>query len=156
MGITLCPGETGGKYEINANELVNIFKLTDFSAKNKDATKYGTVVWSKNEIKQLLASLVLPQNSALSVVIVEILPQITNIREHVSGLGKPGIAGSTSTLVATENAAEFNRIVDEERENVNVARASIKVRSPVSDELGHHRILRTSPLTEVPEICVKK
>jgi hypothetical protein len=25
--------------------------------------------------------------------------------------------------------------------------------SPLSDELGHHRLLRTSPLTEVPEVC---
>ena len=25
--------------------------------------------------------------------------------------------------------------------------------SPVNEELGHHRILRTSPLTEVPFVC---
>lgn len=144
------------KYEINATELTNIFKLTDYSTKNKDATKYGTVVWSNNEIKQLLASLGLPLDSALSVVVVEILPQITNIREHISGLGKPRVAGSASTFVAAENTAEFNRIVDEERENISTLKASVKVRSPVSDELGHHRILRTSPLTEVPDICVKE
>ncbi len=143
------------KYELNATELTSVFKLVDFSTKNKDATKYGTVVWSKNEIKQLLTSLGLPENSALSVLVVEILPQITNIRKHISGLGKPRVAGSASTLVAEENTAEFSRIVDEERENVSVLRANVKVSSPVSDELGHHRILRTSPLTEVPDICIK-
>ena len=141
------------KYEVNAVELSNIFKLIDFSTKNKDATKYGTVVWSNNEINQLLACLGLPQGSSLSVLVVEILPQINNIAEHISGLGKPATAETARSFVTKTNMNEFNRMVKNEKDNEIFIRANIKTPSPVSDELGDHRILRTSPLTEVPEIC---
>jgi hypothetical protein len=32
-------------------------------------------------------------------------------------------------------------------------KAAFNRNSPVSEELGHHRVLRVSPLTAVPEIC---
>jgi len=43
-------------------------------------------------------------------------------------------------------ASERIRMLQERRDIVPAS-------SPVSDELGHHRILRTSPLTEVPFVC---
>ena len=140
------------KYEINAANFTNVLKLVDFSTKNKDATKYGTVVWSNNEIAQLLASLGLPRDSALSVLVVETLPKITNIFEHVSRLDKPRVAQATGTLVAEDKQQEFKQRIDA-TENLTFQAAGIKIPSPVSDELGHHRLLRTSPLTEVPDIC---
>jgi hypothetical protein len=74
----------------------------------------------------LLANLGLPLGSSLSVLVVETLPQITNIFEHVS---------HEATALKTRQASD------------------LRSPSPVSDELGHHRLLRTSPLTEVPPVC---
>lgn len=140
------------KYELNATHIKNVLKLVDNTTKNKDAKKYGTTVWSNSEISQLLAALGLPKDSPLSVVVVEILPQITNILDHVSRLDKPATAQATETLVGRDNMAQFNRIVQNNNTS-NAHLATLNQRRPLSDELGHHRILRASPLTEVPKIC---
>ena len=140
------------KYEVNAANVKNFLKLVDFTTKNKDAKKFGTTVWSNSEVTQLLASLGLPKDSPLSIVVVEVLPQVTNIFNHISRLDKPATAQATQTLVAQENVAQFNKIV----ENASTATAQIatlNTPSPLSDELGHHRILRVSPLTAVPDVC---
>ena len=140
------------KHEINAVQFTNVLKLVEFSTKNKDATKFGTVVWNNNEISQLLAILGLPQDAALSVLVVETLPQITNIVEHVSRLDKPKVAEAAGTFVADDRQQEFSqRVYIAEDPAFQAAGANIP--SPVSDELGHHRLLRTSPLTKVPDIC---
>ena len=144
------------RHEIYAAGFTNVLKLVDFSNKNKDATKFGTVVWRNNEISQLLASLGLPEDSPLSVLVVEALPQITNISEHVSRLDKPGIAQAiVNIMVANEGEKEeyYGAIKDINRDRNS---AKFNIPSPVSDELGEHRIMRTSPLTEVPEICANK
>ena len=138
------------KYEINAANFTSVLKLVDFSTKNRDATKYGTAVWSNNEVAKLLASLGLPQDSALSVLVVETLPQISNIFEHVSRLDKPRVAQATGALVAEDKRQEFRQRIDA---SGDLPADGKKISSPISDELGHHRLLRTSPLTEVPEIC---
>ncbi len=140
------------KYEVHTASPNNFLKLVDMSNKNKDSTKYGTAVWSNNEIAQLLSSLGLPQDASLSILVVETLPQITNILEHVSNLEKPKIAQAIGTLVAEDKQQEFKRKI-EENESQAFTTDNIKLSSPVSDELGHHRLLRTSPLTEVPDIC---
>jgi hypothetical protein len=140
------------KYEINVGNVKNVLKLVDYSKKPKDSKKFGTTVWTNNEVNQLLDIYGLPQGSPLSVVVVEILPQITNIFDHVSKLHKPVIANATEKLVAQGNVEEFRKIIHE-AESLSTQRATIKRPSPVSDQLGHHRILRVSPLTEVPEIC---
>lgn len=114
------------KYELNAVSQASVLKLVDFTTKNKDARKYATVVWTQHEVVQLLANLGLPLGSSLSVLVVETLPQITNLFEHVSRLDQRRDADATQT---------------------------IRTPSPVSDELGEHRLLRTSPLTPVPAVC---
>ena len=114
------------KYETSATAVMNVLQLVDFSTKNKDGRKFGTVVWTHNEVEMLLANLGLPLGSSLSVLVVETLPQITNIFEHVS---------HEATELKTRQASD------------------LRSPSPVSDELGHHRLLRTSPLTEVPPVC---
>lgn len=114
------------KYETSATAAMTVLQLVDFSTKNKDGRKYGTVVWTHNEVAMLLANLGLPLGSSLSVLVVETLPQITNIFEHVS---------QGATELQTLQASDLGSP------------------SPVSDELGHHRLLRTSPLTEVPPVC---
>ena len=140
------------KYEVNVANVNNVLKLVDFTTKPKDAKKFGTTVWTNNEVSQLLDIYGLPQGSPLSIVVVEILPQITNIVDHVSKLHKPVISNAIEKLVAQGNLEEFRKIVNE-AESLSVPKATFKRPSPVSDQLGHHRILRVSPLTEVPEIC---
>jgi hypothetical protein len=116
------------KYEIDAGAMAGVLKLVDYSTKNKDATRYGTVVWSRHEVEQLLGHVGLELTSSLSVLVVETLPQITNFYDHFSTQDQSRAADSTV---------------------VSGARRP----SPVSDMLGHHRLLRTSPLTPVPPIC---
>jgi hypothetical protein len=129
-----------------------VFKLASFDQTNKDATKYGTVVWSNQEIRQLLELYGLPADSALSVLVVEMLPNITNIYEHISGLGKDDVNARTREQL---QAAELPGagVSQEKTAQLTMAAVVQEPPSPLSDRLGHHRILRTSPLTEVPFVC---
>ena len=138
------------KYEINATSVTNVLQLVDFSTKNKDGKKYGTVVWTHNEVELLLANLGLPLGSPLSVLVVETLPQITNIFEHVSRLDTPLVASASENLVAAGGQAG---LAQGATRAMAMQAADIRTPSPVSDELGHHRLLRTSPLVEVPAVC---
>ena len=74
------------KDEVNYANFRHVFKLADTVTIAKDATKYGTTVWSNDEISQLLNLYGLPVDSPLSVLVVEILPTIKNIFEHFPGL----------------------------------------------------------------------
>jgi len=140
------------KDDLSYANFQHVYKLADSSTTNKDATKYGTVVWSNKEVTQLLQLYGLPEGAPLSVLVVEFLPFITNIYEHISGLGQQEVAARTRNFVRNEGlpaeeelrarAAQFSEQQDFQQ-----------VLSPLSDRLGHHRILRTSPLTEVPFVC---
>ncbi|WP_273566078.1 hypothetical protein [Maribacter halichondriae] len=135
----------------------NFLKLVDFSKKNKSSTKYGTTVWSNTEVAQLLATCGLPEDSALSVIVVETLPQITNIFDYMTDLQKPGTAQAAVDFMDNNQKIAFSkehktRFGARQGTTTAAARAPRKP-SPVSDQLGHHRIMRTSPLTKVPEVC---
>lgn len=130
----------------------HVFKLATFDQTNQDATKYGTVVWSNLEIRQLLELYGLPLDSSLSVLVVEMLPNITNIYEHVSGLGKIGVNAATREQLQVADLPEQGA-VQERTVQMTTAAMVQEPASPLSDRLGHHRILRTSPLTEVPFVC---
>lgn len=140
------------KYEINAANVSNLLQLVDFTKKNKDATKYGTTVWSNNEINELLGLYCLPENSDLSVVVVEILPQITNVFDHVSEIEKPRNAYAAQTMVQTKSGEAVNNLA-EQATFAKSQKAFARGPSPLDEQLGHHRILRVSPLSEVPEVC---
>ena len=137
------------KYETNASA-INVLQLVDFTTKNKDGKKFGTVVWTHNEVELLLANLGLPLGSPLSVLVVETLPQITNIFEHVSGLNTPQVSAAWVPFVS---GGTQNHLMGGAKELMAMQTAAVRTPSPVSDELGHHRLLRTSPLTEVPAVC---
>jgi hypothetical protein len=128
-----------------------IYKLAASDKSNKDATKRGTVAWSNSEASQLLALFGLPEDSSLSVLVVEFLPVITNLVEAVSGLDQTGVnnslkgAGSHPEVPTVGAAAERLAQIQAQQDRES--------HSPVSDELGQRRILRTSPLTEVPFVC---
>lgn len=138
-----------------ASQTESYFKLADFKVKNKNATKHGTTVWSNKEVVQLLNIYGLPSDSPLSVLVVEILPQITDVFEHITGLNQPQVAQTTTNFMSGEQrntfASEYSKRFGR-RSNLFASDIPVKP-SPVSDELGHHRILRTSRLTKVPDIC---
>ena len=130
-------------------------KLVDFTKKNKNSTKYGTTIWTSKELSQLLSMYGLPKDASLSVVVVETLPQINNIFEHITGLNQLHVAQTAANLLSDEQKATFGREYNK-RFKARAASVTAEVRqkpSPVSDELGHHRILRTSRLTKVPDVC---
>ena len=130
----------------------HIFKLTELSSQNLDATKYGTAAWSNDEIEQLLRNYGLPITSPLSVLVVEMLPTLTNIRDAVTKSRNVGVANSVSNALRGMNI-ELGRIVNTGTYVADAAVAVDEGPSPLGEELGEHRILRTSPLTEVPYVC---
>jgi hypothetical protein len=140
------------KSEISYAKFNQVLKLKTLEFSNKDATKYGTVLWSNEEVAQWLNLFGLPDDSPLSVLVVEFLPQITNIFEHITNLNNQqvndnlktstGVADVPNTKVATERLTSIRQQRDFQRGP-----------SPLSDDLGKKRILRTSPLTEVPFVC---
>ena len=130
------------------------FKLADSATVNKDATKYGTALWTDGEVVQLLRQYGLPENSPLSVLCVEILPHITNIYDHVSSLHRESVRNGMRTMVGDSQLpaeADFKRGVA--LKAVAMQSVSFDEARPLSDQLGQYRILRTSPLMKVPFVC---
>jgi hypothetical protein len=82
-------------------------RLTDLQFRGRSGSVYGFAAWDQNEIAARLELLGLPQDSGLSVMAVELLPE-----------------------------------------------ASMVFGDPLGGDLGEVRILRTSPLTPVPTVCV--
>jgi hypothetical protein len=103
----------------------------------KDAPKTATVTWTNKEISQLLHQLGLPQDSPLSVLVVEVFGNITSIFEH---LGMPMDQVEQLTKRNPEIAIGMQQHLQMQQQ-------------ALSNQLGNYRILRTSPLTEVPFVC---
>ncbi|HEU4902932.1 MAG TPA: hypothetical protein VFT06_09075, partial [Flavisolibacter sp.] len=133
-----------------------VLKAGALKAIAKDEQPYGLAVWENNEIVQLLDLLGLPADGPLSVLVVEVFGNITSFREHLTDLEVPGIRTKVSDTfraqgLGEEHVAQINRHTDEAA-NLQLAMMSTAQRS-LSDNLGNFRILRTSPLTEVPFVC---
>ncbi len=111
---------------------------------NVDKRAFGATIFPQDHVEEALARLGLPTDLPLSVLCVEMLP--TNPR-----LDFPRRTPTPSTTTGVP-AGEF--------EPAGVLAASLAIDSakasklrPLSGQLGHYRILRTSPLTEVAQIC---
>lgn len=140
------------KDELNYGKFQHVYKLVDLTTIAKDATKYGATVWSNDEIHQMLELYGLPDDSSLSVLVVEILPTITNIFEAVPGLGDPAVNNSLRQNIRSSSLPETG-VAQQQLDHLNLSRDFQPEGDPLNDELGQHRILRTSPLTEVPFAC---
>ena len=117
---------------------------------NEDAPTRAALHWNNAHVNQMLRSLGLPLDADLSVVCVEMMPRIE----------APPIPGSTTTTRAS--GANQSNLVESVRtlrgnsssglteETTTTVQTSLR---PLSNQLGHYRILRTSPLTPVPEVC---
>ncbi len=135
--------------------LAHMYKLADTTGVNADATKYGTVIWTNTEVGQLLALYGLPPDSPLSVLVVETLPQITNIYEQVSGLDRQDVRNNLRSMVSSANFPPDDMLQEGLTARTMAAQSvSFNEARPLSDRLGDYRILRTSPLAEVPFVCV--
>lgn len=137
-----------GKGIVNA-EYGKFFNVIDFTKSNKNTTKYGTTLWTNQEVQFLLRSLGLPEDSRLSVIVVEVLPHITNVAEHISNLGNSGVAAEASNMVENHQKRSFESYA-KKAAAISNDRSRI---SPVDEDLGNKRIYRTSRLTPIPEIC---
>lgn len=109
---------------------------------NLDAPARGVTRWTQSEIAVLIRELGLPQDAPVSVLCVEMMPTLEALRVH----DNPAAASVHSDLVGA--------VRDERAGNIlGAASPEDDHPRPLSDALGHYRILRTSPLTAVPEVC---
>jgi hypothetical protein len=145
------------KDELDYAKLPHLFKLAEVEEVNKSATKYGATAWSNSEVVQLLDFYGLPGDSPLSVLVVEFLPTITNFNDHISESGQREMREFMTRVHQEILRAQGNLFRMPAREALEPAARIDPAReqgpSPASDALGQRRILRTSPLTEVPFVC---
>ena len=152
-----------------ASTLVKAFKMEQ--ARPIDL---ATIGWSNTTINYLLQLYGLPLDAPLSIACVEIFGQITNLKEHQNNivfdvteskdhdqniaLIKDGIL-----LKTRNNYTEIERFIAHEYginlPNINEIKSRYTeekinpIARPLSTNLGKYRILRTSPLVEVPFVC---
>ncbi len=123
----------------------------------KDQPKTAMGYWTNVEIAQWLLLLGLPEDSPLSVLVVEVFGNITNLREHINVVNRAQRGAAGAAMFTTHNDTFSSSI----SRMANVASATAAATTdaslvndiPLSSSLGNFRILRTSPLTEVPFVC---
>lgn len=126
----------------------DVFSIGAFE--NRDAPVHGVAVWQSGEITAMLASLGLPRDSPLSVLCVEMMPTMAAVMPRAASDPNLNPNGFVAADVATQAYAE--RAGYGTSAVVGSAKPDSAIH-PLTDGLGHYRILRTSPLTEIPDIC---
>ncbi|MFN3997300.1 hypothetical protein [Algoriphagus sp.] len=132
------PKYNRGKFEFNQNQ---ISEATLF-ANIRESHPIGTAVFTSQEIAGYLTDLGLPEDSSLSVLVVEVFGNITNIRQHLNSFNF-----RNQTIENREFQMAAQRMMENQNQTTPVDRDQL------GDSLGHFRILRTSPLTKVPFVC---
>jgi hypothetical protein len=127
-----------GKFEINQSQISESSLLANI----KESHPVGTAVFTSQEIAGYLTDLGLPEDSSLSVLVVEVFGNITNVRQHLTSFNI-----RNQSIQNNEHKMAVQRVMD-----------STKVitqddRDQLGNNLGNFRILRTSPLTKVPFVC---
>ncbi|WBL44545.1 hypothetical protein PBT90_07600 [Algoriphagus halophytocola] len=119
----------------------NMIRIGNQIASIKDQHPVGTATVTSQEIADKLKSMGLPEDSPLSVLVVEVFGNITNIHDH---------------MAQYRNMRAGEAVANEVREGLKAKKTATNLVSeirPLSRGLGHFRILRTSPLTKVPFVC---
>lgn len=131
------------------NELVsqNAFQQI---AWEKESTKQAFGVWKNPDVRQMLDLYGLPRDSSLSVLCVEVFGHITNAFEHIDNFRNNAqkLIDKTSVVFNENVAGQLSKNVLD----VNNPPPKSPI-DPLNSQLGLFRILRTSPLVEVPFIC---
>ncbi|WP_374163189.1 hypothetical protein [Arcticibacter sp. MXS-1] len=118
-------------------------------ALDREAQKFAETEWTNKAIKSQLELYGLPEDSPLSVICVEVLSHIRNIAEHIDNFEHvkqdviEGVRLHLDKGVAGEMQNFLQKPVETKPDDSR----------PLSSQLGLYRILRTSPLTEVPFVC---
>lgn len=128
----------GGTTKLGGSSLTGSFE-------NSDAPARAVTSWTAAEIRIMLASIGLPDDSPLSVLCVEMMPTMAALANRSDT--RDSLAGANIAALAFA-----------ERSGVSSPAVSAGVGTstgprPLSDGLGHFRILRTSPLAPVPHTC---
>jgi hypothetical protein len=146
---------------------------------NTDAVQYGITGWKNKDVERILLKFGLPVDSNLSVLVVEMLPTYDKfyspvgmannnamfVRSEAAALRSfkleegMQVQHFRSTLkYANALAAEKQFQLERQREDqleeeiIDEANQQERIR-PLTDQLGSERILRTSTLVPVPEVC---
>ncbi len=120
---------------------------------DKESPRQAFGRWTNQEVDEMLRLYGLPINSSLSVICVEVFGQITNAFEHIDNFddNKEAIIEKTSQVFNYDIANGLKHTL----KKVAHPPESGPI-DPLNSQLGLFRILRTSPLTEVPFICTSE
>ena len=126
--------------------------LSQQIAWEKESTKQAFGQWKNSEVYKMLDLYGLPLDSSLSVLCVEVFGHITNAFEHIDNFerNREELIEKTALVFNRTIAGEMIKNLDE----VKVPPEKPPI-DPLNSQLGLFRILRTSPLVEVPFICRK-
>ncbi|HRP90366.1 MAG TPA: hypothetical protein PKX92_10010 [Edaphocola sp.] len=117
----------------------------------KESTKQAFGKWRNTDVNKMLDLYGLSRASSLSVICVEVFGQITNAYEHIDDFenNKRKLVQKTALEFNSSIALELKRTLHKQEGEAPPKRPL----DPLNSQLGMYRILRTSPLVEVPFIC---
>jgi hypothetical protein len=121
-----------------------------------DMPPYGQTWWNLKEVRAILRSWGLPADSPLSVLAVEIMPPYDNpdfahySDEPLLNLSLLGSLSTTRQVTAKPTTANLDGLAFYQP---SLPPPPQHFQTPLSADLGKVRILRTSPLTPVPDVC---
>lgn len=143
VGVSYLPNKVPTAIQSSLNLNLQKMAVGHQIAQIKDLQPSGTAIFTSEEIAGRLNIFGLPEDSPLSVLIVEVFGNITNIFDHIDliGLARDSATPEMEKMMAAAGRGQKPEV------NAN------SVTRPLSRSLGHYRILRTSPLTKVPFIC---
>lgn len=124
--------------------------------KYRGRPQYAAGSFETEEIVERLKRYGLPEDASLSILCVEVFGYIRNIVEHISGIVDDH---KTRDEVAQSVKMNLDQKVGRQMEKnlggavKDAAALPPDEGKPLSNDLGKYRILRTSPLTQVPSTC---
>jgi len=144
---------------------------------NTDAVQYGITGWKNKDVEKILQDYGLPIDSALSVLVVEMLPTYEKFFGRPTSLNNNIAGGRVNASVAVNvnegmavyhfknTVSDISRVAAERQKKIEAQR-QLRMEEgfidqaekeenirPLTEQLGSGRILRTSTLVPVPEIC---
>ncbi|MDQ2718472.1 MAG: hypothetical protein M3Z26_01740 [Bacteroidota bacterium] len=148
---------------------------------NQDAPPQGTTGWRNKEVEDLLALYGLPAESPLSVLCVEMMPGNDNfivnqdtqnfshqlyfdrqnaMFNHAAVPSQSDFINNLKQYLQTSNGSmqKMRMLVNDQSGSNNIEAESYFASDnngprPLTSDLGNYRILRTSTLVAVPEVC---
>jgi hypothetical protein len=133
------------KYEKGTFKIGPQLETTTLLAYLREAHPVGTAVFTSQEIAGYLTDLGLPEDSPLSVLVVEVFGNITNIGEHFN-VFRPRNPNDPTAVAYQEGLRMMHAAA-------TAAPTATAEQPDLGGNLGNFRILRTSPLTKVPFVC---